>query len=90
MIRRQLDTLGRHCAEIGRPPQEIEHTLTTALTPDETAEQLVERCRNLAKLGIEHIVVIARGRPWTPTELDVVVRAAGQLARVSASARAHR
>lgn len=90
VIRRQLDTLKRHCAEIGRPPEEIEHTLTTALTPGETADDLAERCRNLAGLGIEHIVVIARGRPWTPTELDVVVRAAGQLARVSASARAHR
>ena len=28
-----------------------------------------------------HGTVIARGRPWTPTELDVVVRAAGQLAK---------
>jgi F420-dependent oxidoreductase-like protein len=80
VIRHQLDVLERHCAEIGRPPQEIERTLTTALPPGETAEQLVDRCRKLARLGIQHVVVIARGRPWTPTELDVVVRAAAELA----------
>lgn len=81
VIRRQLDVLGRHCAEIGRPPEEIEHTLTTALTPGESADQLVERCRHLAGLGIQHVVVIARGRPWAPGELEVVVRAAAELAR---------
>lgn len=90
VIRRQIDVLGRHCAEIGRPPEEIEHTLTTALAVGESADQLVERCRNLAGLGIQHVVVITRGRPWTPTELDVVVRAAAELGSVSASAGAHR
>ncbi|OBJ45794.1 LLM class F420-dependent oxidoreductase [Mycolicibacterium mucogenicum] len=86
VIRRQLDALGRHCDEIGRARQEIEHTLTTALTPGESADQLVERCRKLAVLGIQHVVVIARGRPWTLTELGVVVSAASQLATVEPSA----
>lgn len=82
VIRRQLDALGRHCAEIGRPPQEIEHTLTTALTPGESADQLVERCRKLAGLAIQHVVVIARGRPWTLTELGEVASAASELVTV--------
>jgi F420-dependent oxidoreductase-like protein len=85
MIRRQLDALGRHCAEIGRSQQEIEHTITTALTPGESVDQLVERCRKLAGLGIQHVVVIARGRPWGITELGVVVAAASRLAKVAAA-----
>ncbi|WP_418001832.1 TIGR03560 family F420-dependent LLM class oxidoreductase [Mycobacterium sp. PDNC021] len=83
VIRRQLDTLGRHCDELGRPRQEIEHTVTTALTPGESADQLVERCRRLVELGIHHIVVIARGRAWNQAELGVVAGAAAQLRPVA-------
>ncbi len=87
VIRRQLDVLGQHCSELGRPRQEIEHTLTTALTPGESADQLVERCCRLAALGIHHVVVIARGRPWTPTELGVVGNAAARSLRDLCSTR---
>lgn len=83
VIRRQLDTLGRHCDELGRPRQEIEHTVTTALTPGESTDQLLERCGRLAELGIHHIVVIARGRAWNQAELGVVAGAAAQLRPVA-------
>ena len=36
-IRRQLDVLDRHCADVGRPPEEIERTVTTALQDGENA-----------------------------------------------------
>jgi len=82
VIRHQLAALSRHCRELGRPCEDIERTVTTALAPGESADQLVERCRRLADLSLQHVVLIARGRPWTHTELAVVVAAADQLATV--------
>jgi F420-dependent oxidoreductase-like protein len=79
-IRRQLSVLDRHCADVGRPPEEIERTVTTALQDGEGPGQLVERCQKLADLGIQHVVVIARGRPLTDTDLNCVAGAADQLA----------
>lgn len=79
-IRRQLDVLDRHCADVGRPPDEIERTVTTALQDGETSGELAERCHALAELGVQHVVVIARGRPLTDTDLNCVAGAADQLA----------
>ncbi|OBB32393.1 LLM class F420-dependent oxidoreductase [Mycolicibacterium peregrinum] len=78
-VRRQLDVLDRHCADVGRPADEIERTVTTALRDGELSDALVERCRALADLGIQHVVLIARGRPWAAADLDVVAGAADQL-----------
>jgi F420-dependent oxidoreductase-like protein len=78
-IRRQLVALDRHCADIGRPAEEIERTVTTALQEGETAAEVVERCRALAELGMQHVVVITRGRPLTDPDLNCVVGAADQL-----------
>jgi F420-dependent oxidoreductase-like protein len=78
-IRRQLDVLDRHCADVGRPPEEIERTVTTALQDGENAGQLVERCQSLGELGIQHVVVIARGRPLSDDDLDAVAHAANRL-----------
>jgi hypothetical protein len=78
-IRRQLAVLDRHCADVGRPPEEIERTVTTALQDGGTAEGLVERCCALAELGVEHVVVIARGRPLADEDLKCVAGAADQL-----------
>ncbi|ART69226.1 LLM class F420-dependent oxidoreductase [Mycobacterium dioxanotrophicus] len=78
-IRRQLGVLDRHCAEVARPPQEVQRTVTTALEPGESVARLVERSRALGDLGVDHVVLITRGRPWAGTDLDVVARAADQL-----------
>jgi F420-dependent oxidoreductase-like protein len=78
-IRRQLDVLNSHCADVGRPPEEIEHTVTTALQDGQNSGELVERCRALADLGVHHVVVIARGRPLTEMDLNCVADAADQL-----------
>jgi F420-dependent oxidoreductase-like protein len=79
-IRRQLDVLDRHCAEVGRSPQEVQRTVTTALEPGETAEHLVGRCDMLGDLGIQHVVVIVRGRPWSADDVSTVASAATRLA----------
>jgi F420-dependent oxidoreductase-like protein len=79
-IRRQLAVLDRHCADVGRPPKEIERTATTALHDGERADGLVERCHALANVGVHHVVVIARGRPLTDTDLNCAAGAADQLA----------
>ena len=78
-IRRQLDVLARHCAAAGRPADEIERTVTTALGPGESSGRLVDRCRALGDLGVQHVVVIARGRPLNEEDLDCVAAAADQL-----------
>jgi F420-dependent oxidoreductase-like protein len=79
-IRRQLDVLTRHCAAVGRPAEEVERTVTTALEPGESADRLGGRCRALGDLGVQHVVVIARGRAWSAGDLDAVAGAADQLA----------
>ena len=78
-IRRQLEVLARHCADVGRPPTEIERTVTTALEPGESSDQLADRCRALGGLGVQHAVVITRGRPLSQNDLDSVAGAATQL-----------
>ena len=79
-IRRQLEVLDRHCADVGRPPEEIERTVTTALEPGESSNGLAERCCALGDLGVQHVVVIARGRPFTDDEVGSVAGAADQVA----------
>ena len=79
-IRRQLDVLARHCADVGRPVGEVERTVSTALQPGESADQLVTRCRALRDVGMQHVVVITRGRPLAQSDLDTVAGAADQLA----------
>ena len=75
-----LDVLDRHCADVGRPPEEIERTVTTALHDGERSGELAERCHALADLGVQHVVVIARGRPLIDADLNCVAGAADQLA----------
>jgi alkanesulfonate monooxygenase SsuD/methylene tetrahydromethanopterin reductase-like flavin-dependent oxidoreductase (luciferase family) len=79
-IRRQLAMLERHCADVGRPGEEIERTVTTALQDGENSTGLAERYHALADLGVQHVVVIARGRPLTDPDLHCLAGAADQLA----------
>jgi F420-dependent oxidoreductase-like protein len=79
-IRRQLGVLDRHCVDVGRPPEQIERSVTTALREGENSAELAERCHALAELGVQHVVVIARGQPLTDKDLNCVAGAADQLA----------
>jgi hypothetical protein len=74
--------LARHCANLGRPYEQIERSVTTALQPDEPVDRFVERCAELAGLGIGHVVVITRGAPWTGDGVNTLGVAAAQLAEV--------
>ena len=63
-VRRKLDVLARHCADVARPYDEIDKTLSTRFAPDESADAFVDRCAEYATWGIDHVVVITTG-PWT-------------------------
>jgi alkanesulfonate monooxygenase SsuD/methylene tetrahydromethanopterin reductase-like flavin-dependent oxidoreductase (luciferase family) len=67
-IRRKLAVLDGHCQALGRPYEEIEKTISTRMDAGDPLERVVERCRELAALGIEHAVFITSG-PWTEDAL---------------------
>jgi F420-dependent oxidoreductase-like protein len=75
-LERLLVVLGEHCADLGRPYEEIERTVTTFLAPGESADELTARCAQLAGYGLQHAVVIVRGRPWSAAEVDVLAATA--------------
>jgi F420-dependent oxidoreductase-like protein len=82
-LRRKLGVLARACDAIGRDPDHIEVTLSSRLTHGETATQLVERCADLGRLGVGHIVLLTAG-PWhAGGDLDVVLDAVGPLRAVA-------
>ena len=80
-VRRQLGVIARECAKLGRPYEEIETTVTTALREGESTADIVRRCRRLSEAGLVHVVVIARGRAFSRAEVELLGRAAEQLAQ---------
>lgn len=74
-IRRKLAVLRRLCAAIGRDEAEITKTVSTALGDGEPAARFAERCGRLKSYGIGHVVVIARGRPFTVSDLGLLATA---------------
>jgi F420-dependent oxidoreductase-like protein len=78
-VRRQLEVLAGHCADVGRRFDDVERTITTALQPGEAAEQFIDRCDDLAGLGIQHVIVINHGTPWTDPLLATIAAASAQL-----------
>ena len=60
MLRHKLDVLKGHCEAVGRPYDEIERTVldTVHIAPGKmTAGQIIEKCRSLHDLGIQHMIV---------------------------------
>ncbi|WP_232664624.1 TIGR03560 family F420-dependent LLM class oxidoreductase [Pseudonocardia sp. TRM90224] len=84
-IRRKLDVLAGHCADVGRPFSEVEKTVATRINPDESAAAFAERCAALAELGIEHAMVITSG-PFTPERVERLAEAAALVRDVEAVA----
>jgi F420-dependent oxidoreductase-like protein len=78
-VRRQLAVLAQHCAEVGRPVEDIEKTISTALKPDEPVSRFVDHCGRLGETGIDHVVVITRGTPWAEQAVATLGAAADQL-----------
>ena len=59
VVHAKLEILKKHCAELGRDYNEIEKTTlgTAFLAPDNmTAQSVVELCRALAKIGVQHAI----------------------------------
>ena len=66
VLQHKLDVLKRHCDEVVRPYEEIEKTVldTVDFAPGKmTARQVVEKCRSLGKLGIQHAIFNMPGGP---------------------------
>jgi hypothetical protein len=82
-IRRKLDVLARHCADVGRPFDEIDKTLSTRLADGETADGLSGRCEGLAALGIEHLIFVS-STPWGERDLATLADAVPLVRDVSA------
>ena len=78
-VRHKLAVLQNLCAEIGRPYDAIEKTISTRLAPGESAASFVERCRAFAELGIDHVGVVTTG-PWTDESVATLAAAAPALA----------
>jgi len=56
-LRHKLDVLKRHCDDVGRPYEEIEKSvLGTVRFEKQSAADVVEKCRELAALGIQHVI----------------------------------
>jgi F420-dependent oxidoreductase-like protein len=68
-IRRKLDVLRRHCDAVGRPYDQIEKTISTRLNRGESSNEFAQRCTDLARLGLEHAVVITAGA-WTDDAVE--------------------
>lgn len=77
-IRRKLDVLRRHCAELGRSYESIDKTVSARVDPGESASNFAARCGNLAALGIDHVVAITTG-PWTSRSIDILAAAKHEL-----------
>jgi F420-dependent oxidoreductase-like protein len=74
-IRHKLAVLREHCAAVGRDDAGIVKTVSTAIGDGEPAEQFAGRCAELKSYGLDHVVVIARGRPLTVGDLERVAAA---------------
>ncbi|MFC7625175.1 TIGR03560 family F420-dependent LLM class oxidoreductase [Microlunatus sp. GCM10028923] len=80
-LRHKLAVLARHCADLGRPYQEITKTLAMRLGPTETSAEFVQRVRAQAPLGIDHVGLVM-SQAWTPEAIQVLAAAVPELAEV--------
>jgi F420-dependent oxidoreductase-like protein len=83
-VSRKLGVLAGHCAEVGRPYDDIEKTVSTRLGAEESPDQFVERCAALAALGLDHAVVLVQG-PWTDAALRTLGEAVSAVATIPTS-----
>ena len=74
-VRHKLDILRQHCADANRPYDDIEKTLSTRLSPGESAASFATRAAEAAELGIEHLIAITPG-PWTVPAIETLQEAA--------------
>ena len=80
-VRHKLDVPRRHCEAEGRDDAAIEKTISTRLSPGESADAFATRCATFGGWGIEHVVCITPGA-WDDERLAVLSAAAKALARL--------
>ena len=59
-VTRKLDVLQKHCREVGRSYDDIEHTVLGHIwiAPDAmNPAEVVESCQDLAEIGFQHVIV---------------------------------
>ncbi|WP_433428199.1 LLM class F420-dependent oxidoreductase [Nonomuraea sp. CA-141351] len=56
-VRHKLGVLRAHCERLRRPYEEIEKTLHMRIPDGQSVEESVQRCGDLAALGIDHVIV---------------------------------
>ncbi|HMJ76473.1 MAG TPA: TIGR03560 family F420-dependent LLM class oxidoreductase [Iamia sp.] len=82
-VRHKLAVLAEACAAVGRDVGEVEVTLSSRLAPGETTDQLADRCAELARIGIDHLVLVTNG-PWhSGADLDTALAAVDPLRALS-------
>ncbi len=60
VLRHKLEILQEHCQKVGRPYDEIEKTVLESVNLGSggmTAQQMIDRCRELRALGVQHMIV---------------------------------
>lgn len=73
-VAHKLEVLAQHCADVGRPFEQIEKTLSTRLNVCESPDEFVRRGAAAAQLGIDHLIV-GTSAPWTPDTLGTIAAA---------------
>lgn len=61
-LSRKLDVLQSYCADVGRPFDEIDRTvLSVANLADQSPDDIIDHCRQLADLGFTHVNFVVPG-----------------------------
>jgi alkanesulfonate monooxygenase SsuD/methylene tetrahydromethanopterin reductase-like flavin-dependent oxidoreductase (luciferase family) len=76
-VKRKLAVLAAHCAQVGRPFDAIEKTISTRFIPTESPEQFAHRLDLMTAWGLDHAVVIISG-PWSEHAVTQLAAAAAQ------------
>lgn len=73
----KLDVLKRHCDEVGRDYDEIERTVITSFNAGlggATVADVIDNCRTLADLGIQHVIFTSVPKVHELTPLKLIGR----------------
>jgi len=73
-VTHKLGVLSRHCADLGRPLEDIEKTVNTRFIDGEPPAEFARRCGRLADLGLDHAVLFHDG-PWTAESVGTLAAA---------------
>ncbi|TDC09712.1 LLM class F420-dependent oxidoreductase [Nonomuraea longispora] len=79
-VRHKLGVLRAHCERLGRPYENIEKTLHMRIPDGQSVEESIQRCGELAGLGIDHVIVVvpdAADDRWLAHLAELAAKIAG-------------